>query len=669
MSDQRKGKERSIFRIAITSLLVLLAAEILFLLGSLAMSGVIQTANRSARDLLVCFLVTILIGLIGSLFVSYRLSRPIRLLSDEMRRAKEQGELPSFSRTGIREIDQLSDAIEHLQQEVADSATRFTQIVRMSSADLAGYELKEGSDKVFVTENYFPMMGKEDVDIRNLTVERFREIKLEIKKNLAFRTMEDGSTVYTMDQPDGKVRYLRSSTTQEGDRLVGLLEDVTAATLERKQIERERDSDMLTRLYGRHGFRREADELFAQPERMKQAALLMLDLDNLKTINDRFGHAFGDLYLQKAAGCFQENTPENALCARIGGDEFVVLYYGFDEKEEITACLQRLEQAIREIEFVLPGGQNMGLSVSAGYSWYPQDSNIPSMLLKYADFAMYQVKRTKKGRFLEFDKKAWEQQKNEDQSRIEFHQMLETRKISYHFQPIFRALNGEVYGYEALMRVDMPNLGNPEVVLQIAKEEGRMAEIERLTMFVATENYMDLLRKGLASEDAFLFLNSIANDDMTLEEEREYHERFGEIQNRIVVEITETENMELSLIRKKSMAEGFSGSFALDDYGSGYNSELNLLNLNPRYVKVDVTIVRNLDTDENKQQIVKNIVSYAHQRDMMIIAEGIETEAELKKLLELDVDLLQGFFLARPGAVPPALSEDAQLLLWDRNRA
>lgn len=637
-----------------------------YLIGMAKGSDLFAFATQIRRTLTACFLVTMLIGLVGILLVSYHLSKPIHLLSDEVKKAKEQGKLPSLSRTGIREIDQFSDAIAHLQQEVMDSATRFTQIMRMSSVDMAGYELKEGSDKVFVTENYFPLMGAKDVDIENLTVDRFREIKLGIKKDLTSKVMEDGSTVYTMNQPDGSVRYLRSSSTQDGDRLVGLLEDVTAATLERKQIERERDSDILTKLYGRQGFRREADELFARPEVMKQAALVMIDLDNLKTTNDRFGHNFGDLYIQTAARCFQENTPEGTLCARMGGDEFVILFYGFDEREEIEAGLKKLYQAISEVEFVLPDGCNMGLSASGGYAWYPQDSDNQAMLLKYADFAMYQVKRTKKGLLREFDKEAWKQQMSEDQSRIEFHQMLKEKKINYHFQPIFRAENGMVYGYEALMRVDMPSLANPQVVLQIAKEEGCMAEIEKITMFVATESYVNLLEKGLVSEEALLFINSIANEDMTLEEEREYHQRFEKIQNRVVIEITETENMELSLIRKKSEAEGFTGIFALDDYGSGYNSELNLLTLNPRYVKVDVTIVRDVDVDENKQQIVKNIVEYAHQRDMQIIAEGIETGSELKKLLDLGVDLLQGFYLARPGAVPPALSEDARLLLWDR---
>lgn len=640
-----------------------------YLVGFAKEDDLYAFAIQVQRTLMASFIGTILIGLVGIFLVSYRLSIPIRMLSGEVEKAKQTGEQLSLPSTGIREIDQFSSAITEMQQEVTDSATRFMQIIRMSSVDLAGYELREGSDRVFVTANYFPLMGAENVDIENLTVDRFREIKAEIKKNITSRAARDGSTIYAMQQEGGKVKYLRSSTTQDGNRLVGLLEDVTASTLEKKQIERERDSDILTKLYGRQGFRREAEELFAQPGVMKHAALLMIDLDNLKTTNDRFGHNFGDLYIQTAARCFQDNTPEGTLCARLGGDEFQILFYGFDDRETIRECLDKLYQAIGKVEFVLPDGQNMGLSASGGYAWYPEDSDNLPTLMKYSDFAMYQVKRTQKGRLKEFDSEAWKQQMPGNQSRLEFHQMMDARKITYHFQPIFRADDGGTFGYEALMRVDMPSLREPRMVLQIAREEGCLKEIEKMTMFMATESYKALLDKGAVSQTAFLFINSLANEELTLEDEREFHERFAEIQKRLIIEITETENLEMELIRKKSAAEGFTGIFALDDYGSGYNSELNLLTLNPHYVKVDVTIVRDIDVDENKQQIVRNIVQYAHKRDMKIIAEGIETGAEMKKLLELDVDLLQGFYLARPGAVPPALSEDARLLLWDQRKS
>lgn len=612
------------------------------------------------------FVLTALIGLVGILLVSYRLSKPIRMLSEEVEKAKMNNAFPMLPDTGIREIDQFSHAIERLEQEVMDSSQRFMQIISMASVDLAGYELWDDSDSVFVTANYFPLLGVEDMDLNHLTAESFLAKQEELRQSLKSTPAEDGSVVYSIPLPQGETRYIRAESTRSGKRLVGVIEDVTTSTLEKMQIERERDCDGLTKLYGRRGFRREADEMFLRPELLKQAALLMIDLDNLKTTNDRFGHNFGDLYIQTAGKCFLENTPDNTICARISGDEFLVLFYGYNEQEEIRRDVQSLYRAIGEVKFVLPNGDNMGLSASGGVAWYPQDSEDLSELMKYADFAMYQVKRSVKGQLKEFNLEAYQEKMRQNQSRLEFHQMLENKQVSYHFQPIFAAGTGEVYAYEALMRVDFPALRSPETVLQIAKEENCMHDIEYMTMFCACEDYQKLLERGEAADHAFLFINSIANERMTLEEEQEFHERFAQIQPKVVVEITEVEHMDMDMVRQKRDAAGFSGNFALDDYGSGYNSEINLLELEPKYVKVDITIVRDIDKDRNKQHIVENIVHYAHERDMKVIMEGLETAAELQKSLELGVDLLQGYFLARPGAVPPAISDGAKKVLQEQ---
>ena len=118
----------------------------------------------------------------------------------------------------------------------------------------------------------------------------------------------------------------------------------------------------------------------------------------------------------------------------------------------------------------------------------------------------------------------------------------------------------------------------------------------------------------------------------------------------------------------KRSIPGFSGELALDDYGSGYNSEIMLLELKPKYVKVDITIIRDIDTSIDKQRIVSNVVTYAHERDMLIIAEGVETTSEMKTLLGLDVDLLQGFYLARPAYVPEAINAEAIQLIKGREQ-
>ena len=136
-----------------------------------------------------------------------------------------------------------------------------------------------------------------------------------------------------------------------------------------------------------------------------------------------------------------------------------------------------------------------------------------------------------------------------------------------------------------------------------------------------------------------------------------------ELRRQMVIEITEEEAIDREAMETKRHAPGFSGMFALDDYGSGYSNEGSLLELSPRFIKVDLTIIRGIDTDPDKQQIVQNIVAYAHPRSMQIIAEGVETAEELKKVLELGVDGLQGYFLAKPANIPARIAPAARQII------
>ncbi len=164
----------------------------------------------------------------------------------------------------------------------------------------------------------------------------------------------------------------------------------------------------------------------------------------------------------------------------------------------------------------------------------------------------------------------------------------------------------------------------------------------------------------------FLRIMEMASEYMTDEECREFRQRYLDIRSQLVLEITEQELLSKEALERKT-SKGFLGAVALDDYGSGYNSEKSLLALSPKYIKVDMVIIRDIDTDIDKQQIVANIVKYAHQRGIYIVAEGVETAEELKKVLELEVDLLQGYYLSRPAATPGAINPDA-LKIIEENR-
>ena len=440
-----------------------------------------------------------------------------------------------------------------------------------------------------------------------------------------------------------------------------------AEALERRRIEHERDYDILTGLYNRQAFRRACEELFAHPEKLGHAALVMTDLDNLKQINDTYGHDWGDQYLRQTGRCLAQSTPAGTLCARLSGDEFLLFFYGYRSREEIRRKLEELREALHASTSTLPNGSELHISISAGVAWYPKDSTNYNTLKKYADFAMYQVKHSEKGEMREFDAGMYNQEAYALQTRNEFEEMLRQEAVDYYFQPIFSARSGRVVAYEALMRPRMPTLRSPLAVLKLARELGRLYDIEHLTVFKASEAFRDLRRKGLIREDALLFVNSIANVSLNDGDVREYNRLYGDLLPNFVVEITEEEELNLKELERKRYVPGASGTVALDDYGSGYSNGNSLLTIEPRYVKVDISIIRSIDTNADKQQFLTGLVTYAKPRSIQVLAEGVETMAELQKVLELGVDLLQGYGCARPAPVPGPIAPEAMNVLREFN--
>ena len=510
--------------------------------------------SQSVTKLLgLAVLLTLGIGLACAFFVSYGLAQPIAQLSKELMDAQEQRKaVPEFSRTGIRELDQLAEAIVTLS-----------------------------------TDNY------------------------------------------------------------------------KAAVAERSRIEHERDYDALTGLYSRQAFFRVCGELFEKPNTLRHAALMMTDLDNLKTINDTYGHDWGDVYLRQTAHSLQQGSPSGTVVARLSGDEFLLLFYGYPGREQLREKLEALTRAMQQAVVVLPSGSDLHISISGGVAWYPEDGRDIETLKKYADFAMYQVKHSTKGQMKDFDIGVYNQEAYIARTRREFHQLISEERMYYYFQPIFSAQTGRVHAYEALMRSDLPTLRSPATIMKLAREQGALYEIERLTFRKALEEFDNLRSKNLVDRQALIFINSIASVCLRREDSEYMDQRWHELRRQMVIEITEEEEMNRQALESKRHAPGFSGMFALDDYGSGYSNEGSLLELAPRFIKVDISIIRGIDSDPDKQQILRNVVRYAQPRSMQIIAEGVETAAEMRTVIDLGADLLQGYFLARPAAVPDPIAPEA----------
>lgn len=634
--------------------------EQMLLIGSVPVSALYAFSGYVVRLLIIAVLVVLTAGLFSSLVLARKLSRPISRLSDEVAHAREsRSSIPMLSATGIIELDRFSSAFTQLGREVLDTSTKFLRIMDMASVELGGYELRSAPDSIYVTDNFFDLLGMPGVDADDLTVQSFRELLQRFERSCPHSPAPDGAMLYHIRLPSGKERYLRIETTHEDGTQVGLAEDVTANTLEKLRIEHERDYDTLTDLYNRRAFRRICAEFFCSPEKLGHAALLMFDLDNLKQINDTFGHDWGDEYIRLTGECFAKNAPARTVCARISGDEFNALFYGYNDQDTLRADICALKAALEQSVVQLPSGRELRVSVSGGVAWYPESSTNLITLRKYADFAMYQVKHSRKGELLEFDPEVYRTDLQERRCHEEFRRLINEELVTYHFQPIIDAKDGSVFAYEALMRVDLPTLHSPADVLRLAREENCLHEVERITFFRASSAYQTLENAGKVVPSALLFVNSIARQYLTPDELSEYSARYASILPRIVIEITEEEVLDPKALRIKQTIRGSSGAFALDDYGSGYSNERSLLELSPNYIKIDLSIIRDIDTDANKRQIVSNTVSYAHQRGMKVVAEGLETADEVRTVLSLGVDLLQGFFLAMPQVEPGGASEES----------
>ena len=447
--------------------------------------------------------------------------------------------------------------------------------------------------------------------------------------------------------------------------ITSLSRDRQEASLREQQLlEHERDYDLTTGLMNRRSFFRAAEALFREPDAFSYAAVIMTDLDDLKSVNDKFGHDVGDRYVYRTARCISKALPEDALIGRLSGDEFLIMLHDQKSTEEIEHTLEDLFDELKNSLFELPDHTVAPISLSGGIAWYPQHSHNLEELVRMADFAMHQVKEHGKGTIETFDTDSYARQTSFYRELEQLDELLRDHSLlTYHFQPIFDARDGSVHAYEALMRISLPLLRNPEEVLRLANEERRLHEVEYMTFERSFACYRELLSKQAVEENAFLFINSIASERLSDAEALTFTETNQDLLGKMVIEITEAETMNEDATDFKRNLSGWDACFALDDYGSGYNSQKMLLTLKPKYVKIDMSIIRDIDSSPDKQRIVRSIVEYAHERDMYIIAEGLETEAEVRKTLELHVDLLQGYFLAKPSPVPATLTPEAAALI------
>lgn len=631
-------------------------------------SDLLSLSNTIIVSIIFIIALALFIGIAGSFFASYVISNPIVTLSHKIR-GVTNGQLPILDRTNIKEIDYLVDSIEALNESVVGAATKFTKIIQMASTNIAGFMINEETDELFITDNFFEVFGMKHIDTHSLSTEEFTTLFTSLDTYASRNQYKENEYIYRLMIRNHE-RFIKLLLAFENHNCYGLTEDITASMNERKAIEYERDHDLLTGLINARAFKSEVRRLFKLgPHKLKVGALVMMDLDNLKAINDTHGHDCGDMYIKQAAEAFSKYTPANALLARISGDEFNMFLYGYDSKEEIRDVIMNLKLGIDTTVIYLPNHHTTKVYVSGGIAWYPDDSKSFDELQRFSDYAMYKVKHSTKGEFSDFDLTNYNDYSYFMKNHADFLHLIEEEAIEYYFQPIVDLQTGEIFAYEALMRSLVPSLKNPLQILTMAKMDSKLAAIEELTWNKSLSSFKKYYDDGTVEKHCKVFINSISSQIIAKDKLACIEEQYQDILKNVVLEVIENEENDALLYKEKQeYLKKWHAEVALDDYGSGYNSDLALLAINPNYIKIDMEIIRHIDVDKDKQEIVSKITQYAHERKMKIIAEGVETANELQKVIQLNIDYVQGFIVAKPAFIPPKVSKEALKIIMGNTK-
>lgn len=436
-------------------------------------------------------------------------------------------------------------------------------------------------------------------------------------------------------------------------RRVAMFTDVSRKREAEEMIWRQANLDTLTGLPNRQMFHDRLDQEIKKAHRAScQLALLFIDLDRFKEINDTLGHDKGDTLLKEAAHRIASCVRETDTVARLGGDEFTIIMGGLHDASHIDRVVQNILQKMTE-PFQL--GEDMAyISASIGITLYPVDATVTEVLLKNADQAMYAAKNQGRNRYSYFTASMQQAVKARVQIANDLRSALAGNQFSLAYQPIIELATGAIYKAEALLRWHHPTKGliSPAVFIPIAEDTGLIVDIGDWVFRTAAQQakeWRNLLNPA--------FQISVNKSPVQFHNEKKSHtswydylSQLGLPGHSIAVEITEGLLLDASTLVTERLLEFRDAGIqvSLDDFGTGYSSLSYLKKFDIDYLKIDQAFIRNLALGSDDMALCEAIIVMAHKLGIQVIAEGVETVEQKNLLTAAGCDYGQGYFFERP---------------------
>lgn len=384
----------------------------------------------------------------------------------------------------------------------------------------------------------------------------------------------------------------------------------------------------------------------------KQMAVMFLDLDNFKNVNDSMGHHIGDLLLQEIAIRLKSAVRESDTISRMGGDEFTILLQNLNHKKDVFNCAIRIMKSIAPP--CLVSGYMLDVTVSIGIAFYPEDGSTYEELLKNADTAMYKAKESGRNNYHLYNTAM----KDELCERLDFEKQLKNAlqndELRIHYQPQVCVKTGHVRGVEALMRWHCPHYGwvEPAKFIPILEQTGLIIPFGEWILYNACLKNMQWHQKG--------FKDMIVSVNIALAQLKQYDFsdklraillKTGLEPQYLELEITESILIDRfdEMYKKITELKEIGVKISLDDFGTGFSSINYLRRMPIDTLKLDKLFMNDINDDKNQNDIIGTLIALAHRMNMLVIVEGVETKQQMDYLVENQADYLQGYYLCKPG--------------------
>lgn len=433
---------------------------------------------------------------------------------------------------------------------------------------------------------------------------------------------------------------------------ISTAQDVTERRAAQDRVEFLAYHDALTGLPNRILVRERFDLARTIAERQhSKVALIYLDLDNFKFVNDTLGHVVGDKLLQAVAMRLRDCLRESDILGRQGGDEFLVALCNVQEPDVVVNVLEKIQQQLSST-FVIDGNE-LSTSLSIGVAIYPDDGDNYDVLLKNADTAMYQSKAAGRNTWHFYTEEMNRHSVEHLHIRNSLRKALERNEFMLFYQPQIDMATGAIIGAEALIRWQHPDLGliPPNRFIPVAEESGTMLEIGNWVMREACRQVRAWQQEGLGDLVVAVNLSAVQFKQGDLEGSvLRALEASGLAPCWLELELTESiliQNSEINLDRVRAL-KNLGVKLSIDDFGTGYSSLAYLKRFAVDKLKIDQSFVRDMMDDPNDAVIVRTIIQMAVNLNLQTVAEGVETVEQMRMLRDFHCDQAQGYFFARP---------------------